>query len=108
MMKTLMLRLLLLVDGKNLALVGVKCNVDAAFFVEAEVTTMGACFRDHVGNFVAGSTQRQQATMSTLEDEAWTLLHAMKETNHRGLNRVQFESDSHALTEAIRTRHSGI
>ncbi|MCH88705.1 hypothetical protein A2U01_0009596, partial [Trifolium medium] len=44
---------------------------------------MRAYFRDHVGNFVAGFTQRQQTTLSTVEGEAWTLLHAMKEANHR-------------------------
>ncbi|KAK2384775.1 hypothetical protein QL285_072082 [Trifolium repens] len=32
----------------------------------------------------------------------------MKEADHRGLDRVQFESDSQVLTEAIRTRHNGI
>jgi hypothetical protein len=40
------------------------------FFSEVGVTTMRACFRDHVGNFVAGLTQRQKATMSTVEGEA--------------------------------------
>jgi hypothetical protein len=32
----------------------------------------------------------------------------MKEANHRGLDMVQFESDSHGLSEAIRIRHNGI
>jgi ribonuclease HI len=58
-------------------------------------------FLDHVGNFVVGFTQRQHATMSTLEGETWTLLHAMKEVNHRGFDMVQFESDSHVLIEVI-------
>ncbi|PNY00670.1 hypothetical protein L195_g011638 [Trifolium pratense] len=68
---------------------------------------MGACFRDHVGNFVAGFTQRQRATLSTVEGEAWALLQAMKKANYRGLDRVQFESNSQVLTEAIRTKRSG-
>ncbi|GAU38878.1 hypothetical protein TSUD_67410 [Trifolium subterraneum] len=79
----------------------VKCNVDAAFIGEARVTTTGACFRDPVGNFVAGFMQRQHTTLSTVEGETWELLQAMKEANRRGLNKVQFESDSHVLTEAI-------
>jgi hypothetical protein len=29
------------------------------FFVEVRVKMMGACFLDHVGNFMAGFTQRQ-------------------------------------------------
>ncbi|PNX95459.1 replication protein A 70 kDa DNA-binding subunit [Trifolium pratense] len=71
------------------------------------VVTMGACFRDHEGNFVAGFAQRQHVTLSTVEGEAWALLQAMKKANLRGLNMVQFESDSQVLTEAIRTRRSG-
>jgi hypothetical protein len=39
------------------------------FFVEARVTTMGGCFWDHVDNFVAGFTQRQQAALLTVEGE---------------------------------------
>ncbi|MCI62562.1 hypothetical protein A2U01_0083819, partial [Trifolium medium] len=52
------------------------------------VTTMRTCFRNHIGNFVAGFTQRQQATLSTVEDEAWALIQAMKEAIHRGFDRV--------------------
>jgi hypothetical protein len=53
------------------------------FFAEVGITTMTICFQDHVSNFVAGFTQRQHATLSTVEDEAWALLYAMKEANHR-------------------------
>jgi hypothetical protein len=49
---------------------------------------MGVCFRDHVENFMVGLTHRQQATMSTVEGEAWALLHVMKEGIHRGLDKV--------------------
>ncbi|PNX94258.1 ribonuclease H [Trifolium pratense] len=70
----------------------VKCNVDAALYVD---------------NFMAAFMQRQQATLSTVEGEAWTLLQAMKEANHRGLDRVQYESDSQVLIEAIQTRRCG-
>jgi hypothetical protein len=66
----------------------IKCNVDAAFFCDVGVTTIEACFRDHVGNFMVGFMQRQQSTMSTMEGEAWALLHAMKEAIHRGLDMV--------------------
>jgi hypothetical protein len=52
------------------------------FFVEIKVTSMGACFRDHVDNFVADFTQRQYATLLTVEGEAWALLQTMKEVNH--------------------------
>ncbi|MCI40844.1 hypothetical protein A2U01_0062077, partial [Trifolium medium] len=48
---------------------------------------MRVCFRDLVGNFVAGFTQRQQATLSTVEGRAWALLQAMKEANIRDLDK---------------------
>jgi ribonuclease HI len=42
-----------------------------------------------------------------MEGEAWALLHTMKEARHRGYVRVQFESDSQAVVEAICTKHGG-
>jgi hypothetical protein len=39
------------------------------FFDEAGVITMRTYFRDHVGNVVAGFTQRQQVIQSTIEGE---------------------------------------
>jgi hypothetical protein len=56
---------------------------------------------------VAEFKQRQQATLSTRKGEAWILLQAMREVTRRGLDRVQFESNTQVLTEAIRTRCSG-
>jgi hypothetical protein len=47
----------------------VKCIIDVVFLCDVGVTTMGACFRDHVGNFVVGFAQTQQFTMSTVEHE---------------------------------------
>jgi hypothetical protein len=41
------------------------------FFVEVGITMMTVCFHNHVGNFVAGFMQRQHATLSTVEGEAW-------------------------------------
>jgi hypothetical protein len=56
---------------------------------------------------VADFTQKQQATLSTVEGEAWALLQARNEANHRGLNRVQFESGTQVLTKAIQIGRSG-
>ncbi|GAU45948.1 hypothetical protein TSUD_238520 [Trifolium subterraneum] len=64
-----------LVRWEKPALDWVKCNVDAAF--------------------VSGSGR------TSVEGEAWALLLAMEEARHRGLDRVQFESDSKVLVEAI-------
>ncbi|GAU46212.1 hypothetical protein TSUD_401740 [Trifolium subterraneum] len=83
------------------ALDWVKCNVDVAFVSGSGRTSMGLCFRDNSGHFVAGMTQWQQTVISSVEGEAWTLLLAMEEARHRGLNRVQFESDSKILRSFI-------
>ncbi|PNX99535.1 trypsin/chymotrypsin inhibitor, partial [Trifolium pratense] len=42
--------------------------------------------------------------LSTEEGEAWASLQVMNEAKHRGFERVQFESDSQVLVEAIRTK----
>ncbi|GAU35743.1 hypothetical protein TSUD_370090 [Trifolium subterraneum] len=82
----------------------IKCNVDAAFVAGSSITSMSLCFHDTNGQFVAGLTQWQQPVYSIVEDEAWALLHAMKEAMHRGFERVQFESDSKLLVDAIHSR----
>ncbi|GAU22779.1 hypothetical protein TSUD_142180 [Trifolium subterraneum] len=85
----------------------VKCNVNVAFVSGTGRTSMGLCFRDNSGHFMAGMTQWQQTVISSVEGEAWTLLLAMEEARHRGLNRVQFESDSKVLIEAIHMKRRG-
>ncbi|XP_045802300.1 uncharacterized protein LOC123895871 [Trifolium pratense] len=70
----------------------IKCNVDDAFVVESCVTSMGLCFRDTNGHFVAGLTQWKQSFYSIVEGEALPLLHALREAIHRGFERVQLES----------------
>ena len=85
----------------------VKCNVDVAFVSGSGRTSMGLCFRDNSGHFMAGMTQWQQTVISSVEGEAWTLLLAMEEARHSGLDRVQFESDSKVLIEAIHMKRRG-
>jgi ribonuclease HI len=65
---------------------------------------MSACFRNSSGEFTVGLTQWQQLALSTEEGEAYALLQAVNEAKHRGFERVQFESDSQVLVEAIRTK----
>ncbi|GAU45740.1 hypothetical protein TSUD_77650 [Trifolium subterraneum] len=89
------------------ALDWVKCNVDVAFVSGSGRTSMGLCFRDNSGHFMAGMTQWQQTVISSVEGEAWALLLAMEEARHRGLNRVQFESDLKVLIEAIHVKRRG-
>ncbi|GAU43244.1 hypothetical protein TSUD_241350 [Trifolium subterraneum] len=90
-----------LVRWEKPALDWVKCNVDVAFVSGSGRTSMGLCFRDNNGHFMSGMTQWQQTVISSVEGEAWALLLAMEEARYRGLDRVQFESDSKVLIEAI-------
>ncbi|GAU33798.1 hypothetical protein TSUD_221360 [Trifolium subterraneum] len=80
----------------------------SAVWNESSITSMGLCFRDTNGQFVADLTQWQQPVYSIVEGEAWALLHAMKEVIHRGFERVQFESDSKLLVDAIHSRRPAI
>ncbi|GAU48314.1 hypothetical protein TSUD_405310 [Trifolium subterraneum] len=96
-----------LVRWEKPALGWVKCNVDVAFVSGSGRTSMGLCFRNNMGQVMAGMTQWQQTVMSSIEGEAWALLLAMEEARHRGLDRVQFESDSKMLVEAIHMKRRG-
>ncbi|GAU32086.1 hypothetical protein TSUD_53540 [Trifolium subterraneum] len=96
-----------LVRWEKPALDWVKCNVDAAFVSGSGRTSVGLCFRDNSGHFMAGMTQWQQTMISSVEGEACALLLAMEEARHRGLDRVQFESDSKVLIEAIHMQRRG-
>ncbi|GAU28280.1 hypothetical protein TSUD_256080 [Trifolium subterraneum] len=96
-----------LVRWEKPALGWVKCNVDVAFVSGSGRTSVGLCFRNNKGQVMAGLTQWQQTVMSSVEGEAWTLLLAMEEARHRGLDRVQFESDSKVLVEAIHMKRRG-
>jgi ribonuclease HI len=85
----------------------VKCNVDVAFITGTGKTSTGLCFRDSNGQFIGGKTQWQPTVISTAEGEAWALLLAMQEARHRELDRVQFESDSKVLVDAIHMKRRG-
>ncbi|GAU39328.1 hypothetical protein TSUD_60790 [Trifolium subterraneum] len=96
-----------LVRWEKPALDWVKCNVDVAFVSGSGRTSTGLCFRDNSGHFMAGMTQWQQTVISSVEGEAWALLLAMEEARYRGLDRVQFESDSKVLIEDIHMKRRG-
>ncbi|GAU46371.1 hypothetical protein TSUD_141290 [Trifolium subterraneum] len=59
-----------LVRWEKPALDWVKCNVDVAFVAGSGRTSMGLCFRDNSGHFMAGMTQWQQTVISSVEGEA--------------------------------------
>ncbi|GAU22843.1 hypothetical protein TSUD_282100 [Trifolium subterraneum] len=72
-----------LVRWEKPALDWVKCNIDVAFVSGSGRTSMGLCFRDNSGHFMAGMTQWQQTVISSVEGETWALLLAMEEARHR-------------------------
>ncbi|GAU24179.1 hypothetical protein TSUD_84140 [Trifolium subterraneum] len=96
-----------LVRWEKPALGWVKCNVDVAFVPRSGRTSVGLCFRNNMGQVMAGMTQWQQTVMSYVEGEACVLLLAMEEARHRGLDRVQFESDAKVLVDAIHMKRRG-
>lgn len=58
-----------------------KCNVDASFHKEENVTGMGMCIRDETGRVVALKTyQRRTSCMAVQEGEALALAVAMEFT----------------------------
>ncbi|GAU19453.1 hypothetical protein TSUD_76970 [Trifolium subterraneum] len=59
-----------LVRWEKPALDWVKCNVDVAFVSGSGRTSVGLCFRDNSGHFMAGMTQWQQTVISFVEGEA--------------------------------------
>ncbi|GAU25270.1 hypothetical protein TSUD_17830 [Trifolium subterraneum] len=63
-----------LVRWEKSALGWVKCNVDVAFVSGSRRTSVGLCFRDSSGQFMADMTQWQQTVISSVEGEVWTLL----------------------------------
>ncbi|GAU38783.1 hypothetical protein TSUD_163580 [Trifolium subterraneum] len=56
-----------LVRWEKPALDWVKCNVDVAFVSGSGRTSMGLCFRDNNGHFMADMTQWQQTVISSVE-----------------------------------------
>ncbi|KAL5125307.1 hypothetical protein HKD37_02G005545 [Glycine soja] len=73
-----------------------KCNVDASFHKEENVTGMGMCIRDETGRVVALKTyQRRTSCMAVQEGEALALAVAMEFILSLGFNNIDitFESD---------------
>ncbi|GAU28465.1 hypothetical protein TSUD_294680 [Trifolium subterraneum] len=64
------------------ALGWVNCNVDVAFVSGSGRTSVGLCFRDNSGQFMAGMAQWQQTVISSVEGETWALLLAMEEARN--------------------------
>jgi hypothetical protein len=85
----------------------IKCSVNVVFVAGSGVTSMDLCFRDTDGQFVADLSQWQQLVYSLVEDETWSLLHAIKVAIIYGFEQVQFESDSKLLIDVIYSRRRG-
>lgn len=86
-----------------------KCNVDASFHKEENVTGMGMCIRDETGRVVALKTyQRRTSCMAVQEGEALALAVAMEFILSLGFNNIDitFESDCKSVVQKI--KHSAV
>jgi len=78
-----------------------KCNVDAAFYDRNHITTFACCVRDSRKQFIRAQTKWQRANMTVLEGEAVALLEALHFADANRWDRVDFESDSSTLVQAL-------
>jgi hypothetical protein len=62
--------------------------------IENNQSFLGACFHNHISNFVIKLTSRRQPMVSTIERKTFARLHAMDEIRFRGFYKVLFGSDS--------------
>ncbi|GAU30833.1 hypothetical protein TSUD_267530 [Trifolium subterraneum] len=98
------------------------CNTNGSSDTVGRVAILLWCIWQNLhklqSNNVSGTTEADlvrwekptldwQTVISSVEGEAWTLLLTMEEARHRGPHRVQFESDSKVLVEAIHMKRRG-
>jgi hypothetical protein len=85
----------------------IKCNVDAGFFEDREITTSACCVRSCNGEFICAQTRQYGARFSIIEGEGVAMLEAVQLAIQKGWTRVVFESDSQSLVNAINSNVMG-
>jgi ribonuclease HI len=71
-----------------------KCNIDAAVYIEQNIFCIGACLRDEQGQFMKAFAKRFEGQPNISEAEAIGLLEALKWLNTMHTNHVYLETDS--------------
>lgn len=78
-----------------------KCNTDAAVFVDAASVGLSCVLRDETGNFVACRARRLLGLPPVRECEALALLDALKWVLELGYTKVIFETDAMSVVWAM-------
>lgn len=78
-----------------------KCNVDAGFHNDLNVTSMGCCIRDAQGHVVAAHTSWSVPTLRVKEGEALALLTSLQLAAQMQYNNFIFELDCKCVVEDI-------
>ncbi|CAN0841413.1 Transposon TX1 uncharacterized 149 kDa protein [Linum grandiflorum] len=78
-----------------------KCNVDAAWFLDRGEVGLGACLRDANGELMSYMTIRRRGNNCSKENEAMAVWEGMKWCVNLELDCVIFESDAQSVVEAI-------
>ncbi|KAL8537721.1 hypothetical protein ACS0TY_012751 [Phlomoides rotata] len=97
--------------GRQLILLksgGLHLNVDASFFEHLSLTGAGVIVRDDEGEFVLCKTITRHCIMSVDEGEAWALLQALSWVSNLGIDKIEFETDSKRLCDALRSVNTNL
>jgi len=78
-----------------------KCNIDAAFSVPRNRTSIGICIRDEHGVFVLAKTVSFEGVYAVEVGEALGLFHALQWTSDMQMDNIDFEVDSKVTKDAF-------
>ncbi|CAH9126141.1 unnamed protein product, partial [Cuscuta epithymum] len=85
-----------------------KCNVDAAIFIEDGRAGMGCCVRDHQGHFYMAMSEWCKASLSPVEAKVWGLRQAMSWMQNMDHEQVIFEMDSKQVVQDVHSAREDI
>ncbi|MCI06250.1 ribonuclease H protein, partial [Trifolium medium] len=78
-----------------------KCNIDAACFVNANQYCIGACIRDAEGGFLKALTKTIEGQPEIREAEAIAMLERLKWLQHYSMQRFHIETDCIQVVQGI-------
>lgn len=85
-----------------------KCNCDAAFFVEKGITCFVACLRNEGGDFLQARTAFITTNMSVKEGEAIVVLQTLIWLSNQQVYNVIIELDSKLVVDQIHSNEEDI
>lgn len=87
---------------------GIKVNVDASWFAEAEIFSMGMVIREQKGDFIEGRTMTFQQSADVFEAECIGLKEALSWVLNREEKKAIVESDSLLAVDAINGQRENV